>query len=462
MRYIKSHHLSSSTIYYSNLLTLLLVICQTQSVIAAPISMGHILGIDESVWNALSVVTTVIFAYCAHAAAIRPERTKRLYPAATSFVAALAWPMNGVYDAYSAIYKFFKQDAILYSNTIEFPSKYFRSILYQDNGDYLKKQIEKLDKPSQRSIRNCILNGNVFLGYDDTLSVYRDKYAIKTKDMSITGPGSQCQYQASLHPASIRFLPKSMIDQLIQQTRGIQDNAIGSQLITLIQLIYSSYKIFVDNGNTWGKLILGIYMMMSVLQSVSRLLLPTQLVVFSLIVPPQVEAEFAKIPTVNMETRNLVGFSPFGTDISFFTDQSDDYLHIHSFQHSQKGFDPILCHRSRYGIESLLGSTKHLTWKEKSHKFIVFFLSVATPLLLGIIAGYDRHSVIQILVLIWILSAFPFLWITSHLYRPFVCVPSFTYFCCNPNLGLEYFFYAQCMNLVGIGLVISATILSYT
>ncbi|CAO3599048.1 unnamed protein product [Absidia cylindrospora] len=370
--------------------------------------------------------------------------------------------MNGVYDAYSAIYKYFKQDAILYSSPIDFPSKYFRPHLYQDNGTFLKEQLDTLDASGRNSVKNCILNGNVFLGYDDTLSSHRDKYAIKTKDMSICGPGSGCQYQASLHPSSIRFLPPLMIEQLIHQARGIQNNAIGSLLITLVQLAFSSYKIFVEHGNSWGKLILGIYMMMTILQSVSRLLLPTQLTVFSLRVPHQVELLFDKTPVpVNMETRTLVGFSPLGIDVSFFTDQNDDQLYIPSFHHSRKGFDPTLCHRSRYGIDSLLGPTKHLTWKDKSHKYSVVFISVVLPLLLGIVAGYDQHSTIQWIVLLWILSAFPFLWLASHLYRPFMCVPSFTYFCCNPSLAVEYFVYVQLLNLVGIGLVISATVLSY-
>jgi hypothetical protein len=101
-------------------------------------------------------------------------------------------------------------------------------------------------------VKNCILNGNVFLGYDDA-TLRTNKYAIKTKDMLIAGFGSRCQYQASLHPSSIRFLPQVMIEQLVHEARGIQNNAFGSLAVTVIQLAFSSYKIFVAGGNSWGK-----------------------------------------------------------------------------------------------------------------------------------------------------------------------------------------------------------------
>ncbi|CAO3649201.1 unnamed protein product [Cunninghamella blakesleeana] len=431
---------------------------------AAPINeVTQVLGIDDKTWNILSVITTVIFSYFAHAFAIRSERTKRLSPTILSFVAALAWPMNGVYDAYSAIYKYFRQDYILFACPIEFPIKYFRASLYKDNGDYLKDQLAKLDKKSSDAIKNSILNGNIFLGYDDTLSIHRDKYAIKTKDMSICGPGTSCQYQVSLHPASIRFLPKTMLDQIIQESRGIENKSLGSLFITIIQLSYSSYKIFISPGNSWGKLILGIYMIMTILQTLSRILLPTQLTVFSIKVTDQVEEDFSKIPMhITMETKNLVSISALGTDINFFTDQSDDQLFIQSFNYSKRGFDPLLCHQSKNGIDSLIGlSRKRFNWKEKTHRYIVLFIVVVLPLLLGIIADYRQFSIVQWIVLAWIISSYPFLWLAARLYSPFMFVPNFTYYCCLPNLGIEYFIYVQLMNLVGLGLIISATICSY-
>lgn len=438
----------------------LLLLCHSFTVEAAePTPIQQLLGIDEYTWNILSIITTVILSYGAHAIAIRPERTKRLYPTMLSYVAALAWPMNGVYDAYSAIYKYFKQDAILYSSPIELPNKFFRQHLYQDNGVYLKEQLDLLDPSGRASVKNCILNGNVFLGYDDA-TLRMDKYAIKTKDMSISGFGSRCQYQASLHPSSIRFLPQAMIEQLVHEARGIQNNALGSLAVTVIQLAFSSYKIFVAGGNSWGKLILGIYMVMTLLQSLSRILLPTQLTVFSLRVPRWLEDDLA----MTQYHYGKGGISPLGLDARFFIDQSDDRFQITSFLHSRHGFDPTLCHTSRNGIDSVLGPKKCLTWKDRGHKYIVFCLSVALPLLLGVLAGYNQHSVIQYIVLVWILSAFPFLWLTSCLYRPSMCVPAFAYLCCNPNtnIDVEYFVYAQVMNLVGVALVLSATVLAYT
>ncbi|KAI9305073.1 hypothetical protein BJ944DRAFT_288113, partial [Cunninghamella echinulata] len=453
-----------NTLWIKLYITILLVFLQPfYQANAAPINnTTDILGIDAKNWDILSVITTVIFSYFAHAFAIRPERTKRLSPTILSFVAAFAWPMNGVYDAYTAIYKYFNQDYILYECPIEFPIKYFRTSLYEDNGIYLKEELTKLDKQSRKSVKHSILNGNIFLGYDDILSTHRDKYAIKTKDMSIGGPGSRKKYQASLHPASIRFLPKPMINQIINEAKGIESKSLGSLFVTSLQLSYSSYKIFVAPGNSWGKLILGIYMIMTILQTLSRLLLPTQLIVFSISVTEEVEETFCKIPAmITMETKNLVSFSALGTDVNFFTDQNDDQLCIQSFNSSRKGFDPLLSHQSKNGIDSLVGPIQRLTWKDKCHRYIVLFIVVVVPLLLGIIADYHQNSIEQWLVLSWIVSSYPFLWLAARFYTPFMFVPNFTYYCCLPNLDAEYFVYVQLMNLVGLGLVISATIISY-
>ncbi|KAI9012085.1 hypothetical protein CLU79DRAFT_722451 [Phycomyces nitens] len=284
--------------------------------------------------DAFKTLKTVLLAYLAHAATVRVDSSTKILPSLYKRLSALAWPTSGVYEAYGSIHKVNNADAIFGFNNIanaseensvlkdfeDTPLVQTQEMNHSDNvsqlwrgvhrtvkvvrkDNYTKEEIDRAFEKSnrrdhdnvitfkkifksihlykQRHVRNCILNGSLYIG-TDTILVSRDGTSdrLETKDMTITGPGANCKYQLPVHPTSVRYFPEPMLRQL-ELAHGIQNTFYFQIAVSFIQLCYTVYECLEGSGQKWSKIIMIIFMAMSAFQTLSAYVLPTQVAAYS-------------------------------------------------------------------------------------------------------------------------------------------------------------------------------------
>ncbi|KAI9005839.1 hypothetical protein CLU79DRAFT_723890 [Phycomyces nitens] len=88
-------------------------------------------------------------------------------------------------------------------------------------------------------------------------------------------------YQLPVHPTSVRYFTKEMIDEL-KMTHRIQDKSFSQTAFTIVQLGYTVYECIEGSGQKWSKVVMIIFMIMSILQTISVYVLPTQVAAYSI------------------------------------------------------------------------------------------------------------------------------------------------------------------------------------
>ncbi|OAD78789.1 hypothetical protein PHYBLDRAFT_163880 [Phycomyces blakesleeanus NRRL 1555(-)] len=443
---------------------------------------------SKSVVDAFKVLKTILLAYLAHAMTIRPDSSTTLLPNMYKRLSALAWPTSGVYESFGAIVKIRHSDRIFGFNNLTVPPKLLpeRSVnetflqsedwgspnvpllidekdltpeevdngvenvemKKHDNLEYLRNRFHSMEDDKIKRVKNCILNGSLYLG-TNTLLISKDgtKLRLESSDMTICGPGASCKYQLPVHPSYVRYLTKPMIDQL-ELSHGIQNNAYFTTFIALVQLFYTVYECIQGTGQKWSKVLMIIFMTMSVLQLVSVYVLPTQVVAYSI----KGVAEFND-PYRYLEKRKLEHSHPLASFLlhmfpnrakKIFTDRECiiyDVLY-------KTGMKPAFV---KAVISNPTGANITIAVQNPGRwEGAVIFGSTVAWLMLGFWPGFMAGTITEILVLVWILVGVPF-----HILRIFLFDPSYL-------IGWKLYLVLTIVLLVpGMGLVLSATVYGY-
>ncbi|KAI9021593.1 hypothetical protein CLU79DRAFT_752292 [Phycomyces nitens] len=318
-----------------------------------------------------------------------------------------------------------------------------------DNGGYLRDLMISIGPVRAEKLKKAILSGSIYIGCN--LVVEKEDYKpvhLKTEDMTIAGPGSKCSYQIPVHPKIVRYLSKPMLNQLREAT-CLEESAHLPRFISLIQLGYTLYEIIRGSGDSWSKIILGIFTIMSILQTASLFFLPMQVSAFSIESDLERDrAYYEKQGIQNIDIYNVNNFNGAMAHISEEVEGSE-----------KKNARVALQVLARSRVPSYLGLALFVENKTRlkslstqpSGKWELCVLSsgVVVPLLFGIIAGYERHTTTQWLVIAWICSSIPFTFLRLFFLEPDL-INSKTFI---PMMLV--------MVLPGISLILAATICSY-
>ncbi|KAL0085115.1 hypothetical protein J3Q64DRAFT_1745678 [Phycomyces blakesleeanus] len=317
-----------------------------------------------------------------------------------------------------------------------------------DNGAYLDQILTEMGPKNAKKMKHAILNGSIYIGYNQEEAAQRDLIRQLTINMEVTGPGARCKYQMPVHPVIIRYLPTDMLDQL-KIAGNLEDTSSLSKITSAVQLLYTVYEIVRGSGNGWSKLIMGVFMIMSLLQTASLVFLPTQLVAFSIHCKTERNmgtnsynlAEKITHPITRLLTRILPKFlQNLTNDIV----KEHDYALIGALEKS--ALPPMLIYKIMMGLSvSQVSSSIQPAGRWET---LVIIGGTVVPLLLGLLAGYTEPSPAKWIVLAWIVGSWPFTFIRIYVIDPNYMVNKLAF-------ALTTLF----LVLPGIALVISATVI---
>ncbi|KAI9021597.1 hypothetical protein CLU79DRAFT_752308 [Phycomyces nitens] len=329
----------------NNTLCTYMILCfMVADCMAAPAIVEETLSPREVA--AISMMRTFFLSYLAHAKTVRPDSTTITASTFYKRAAALAFPTSGIYDAVGSMIRVYHGDKILgiadfnkflknkmiprnvYDNTQtyacpevsahspspsdcqskpyeerlnatphipQYPSDPSEDWVNQykdaiaefdskknDNGPFLASLLHSIGPLRARKLRHCILNGSIFIGYNQYNGTNcMRRYRLTSKDMVLTGSGAICYYQLPVCSSAIRYLPVDMLNEL-QAASFIDNTSYIQVLITLFQLGYTLYECIRGAGSRWSKLVMIVFTIMSVLQTMSLLLLHSQVAAFSI------------------------------------------------------------------------------------------------------------------------------------------------------------------------------------
>ncbi|KAI9030925.1 hypothetical protein CLU79DRAFT_732053 [Phycomyces nitens] len=322
-----------------------------------------------------------------------------------------------------------------------------------DNSIYLAAILNTLEPSQAKKVKDCFLNNSLYLGLDlkdstikddeskeltmkDDISLIKDKL-LYTKNMTITGPGAICRYQIPIRPQNVCFLTREMLNQL-QPVHYLDNTSYIAICITSGQLVYTLIECIDADGDRWAKVIMLIYTVMSVLQTISLIVLHKQLAAYSI--------------HYNEDIKLADNFGPKYDDSEIIEIMPEYITNI-----EKKHDDNLLCYRGSF-LEKL-NNNENLTSRvvkflQKKGSFTLSGLGgLGLSLLIGIWADYTARSTTQWIVLAWILSpflSFPIYLIRNNIY---------------PKKRWLYIPFMSLFYLTGIGgagCVIAATIEGYS
>ncbi|KAI9030894.1 hypothetical protein CLU79DRAFT_360716 [Phycomyces nitens] len=344
-----------------------------------------------------------------------------------------------------------------------------------DNVAYLAAILLVLKPRQAKRVKHCILNGSLYLGFDikdDELGKYKEKL-ICTEDMTIVGSGSIHKYQAGVKAHSARYLTPEMLIQL-QSVHYLDNTSYLGICITTGQLVYTVIECIDADGDRWAKVIMVIYMMMSVLQTISLWVLHKQIAACSIYYAEDIAydgSDSGEIinngnttpgtddsepinaiskPTIDAENTEPINARPKTThednetDKLIENDTSDDGVinpkTKNEADHTKSGekTNDLLYTKSFLEMivnqEPIYKNEGFTTFGEQKYwSYIISGLGgLSVSLMFGIWANYQAHTTTQWIVLAWILS--PILMIgliiiqkillkeDSFLHGPLVCL----------------------------------------
>ncbi|KAI9030896.1 hypothetical protein CLU79DRAFT_842665 [Phycomyces nitens] len=164
--------------------------------------------------------------------------------------------------------------------------KKYHANLQETNGDnviYLAAILYTMNPQQARRTKHCILNESIYLGLDlPPRKLPQYPTLIMSKDISITGTGVDSTYQASVKPYAVRYLTENMLDQ-IPATHYMDDTSYIELSVTIVQLVNIVVECIDEDGDKWVKVVMIIYTIMSVLQTLSLMILHKQSMVLSIL-----------------------------------------------------------------------------------------------------------------------------------------------------------------------------------
>ncbi|KAI9024500.1 hypothetical protein CLU79DRAFT_747488 [Phycomyces nitens] len=336
-----------------------------------------------------------------------------------------------------------------------------------DNIAYLAAILNTLEPRQRRRIRNFILNGSLYAGFDfPSIEKYNfRKRVLCTKDMTITGPGVKGSYQKVIKPYAVRYLTTRMLDQLLS-IQYLDTTSYIAICVTAGQLVYTIINCIDAEGDRWAKVIMIIYTMMSVLQTTSLIVLHKQPVTYSIDFTEYIgiqekfcysstdsdsetNSERAQSATIGSDHKNEEEeedfmFEPMPEHRTFNTVQEE-----YETTYYRSGLLlKIIKEQKFFQYPTYDAFTKHKKWAYILSGFGGFALS----LLAGIWADYRAHTTTQWIVLAWIIN--------QLLFAPFVVIYQFAKY---DKHWTTYF--ALCIICLigtgGAGCVIVATVKGY-
>ncbi|KAL0085407.1 hypothetical protein J3Q64DRAFT_1743568 [Phycomyces blakesleeanus] len=217
---------------------------------------------------------------------------------------------------------------------------------HPQNAAYLAAFLHIMGPKRAKKIKHCILANSLILGSENNTGGAEDSNYIE--GLTINGPGAACNYQYKINLNDTHFMTDDMINQL--ETAHYIDNIPYIEIfITIVQLFFTAIECMEIDGDRWVKLIMIIYTIMSVLQTVSLIALHKQTATFSVI--------------------------------------KYDRFVIIKYDHYHNNVPP---HKSFYDKLDV--------------NVFCFLAGIISFLLLGIWADYNNHSVTEWLVISWIIS----------------------------------------------------------
>ncbi|KAI9022735.1 hypothetical protein CLU79DRAFT_835108 [Phycomyces nitens] len=362
------------------------------------------------------------------------------------------------------------------------------SIPYKaDNVAYLAAILLVLKPRQAKRVKHCILNDSLYLGFDikdSELNYYEyNENVVRTEDMTIVGSGSIHKYQAVVKAHSVRYLTPEMLIQL-QSVHYLDNTSYLGICITTGQLVYTVIECIDADGDRWTKVIMIIYMMMSVLQTISLCVLHKQIAACSIYYAKDIAYDKSAKKNV---TSSDDGFSnkdettsgdrpisdspkttPEGTETDSLLEKKtldDDTLLInlpvpHEIGHTEieEKTNDLLYPTSfleRIVMEyPICPNEVYFKFNEQEYWSPIIFIlgGIIVSLMLGIWANYQAHTTTQWIVLAWILS--PILMVALVIFRKVLPKDSLLYI---PIVCLTYL-----IGITGAACVFSATVEGYT
>ncbi|KAI9030900.1 hypothetical protein CLU79DRAFT_360928 [Phycomyces nitens] len=334
-----------------------------------------------------------------------------------------------------------------------------------NNSVYLAAILNTLEPSQAKKVKDCFLNNSLYLGFDlkeytikddestdSTIKDYESKDStmkddislikynfLYTKNMTITGPGAICRYQVPIGADNVCFLTREMLNQL-QPVHHLDNTSYIAICITSGQLVYTVIECIDADGDKWAKVIMLIYTVMSVLQTISLIVLHKQLAAYSIHYDKDIKIDLNFTPK-DEDSEVIDILSDFGNNIK------------------KKHNNSLICYQGSF-LEKI--SNHELLSSQEPSKFLRRKALIATlfgfggmvvSLLIGIWADYTARSTTQWIVLAWILSPF----LSSFMLLIRLSIDSRKRWLYIPFISLLYL-----IRIGGAGCVIAATIEGYS
>ncbi|KAL0076542.1 hypothetical protein F4703DRAFT_1946149 [Phycomyces blakesleeanus] len=252
-----------------------------------------------------------------------------------------------------------------------------------NNGPYLAAFLHAIGPERAKKTKHCILNGSLTYGSNSNDISKSTRSCRKTEDITVVGPGASCRYQHSVEKVWLHFSSTDVIDQL-EMAYHIDDTSYVETFVTIGQLLFTTIECMNIDGEKWVKVIIIIYTAMSILQTVSLVVLHKQISAFSVKYYPN---PFEHKPTdYKVEIDSL--------DESYIESNNGEKL-----PRENKGTPLTVEERKEF---DRLTNNNDLDDFEVGLYSMV--LGTISSLLLGIWAGYNKHTLTEWLVLAWVLS----------------------------------------------------------
>ncbi|KAL0078963.1 hypothetical protein F4703DRAFT_1878029 [Phycomyces blakesleeanus] len=327
---------------------------------------------------------------------------------------------------------------------VDYMAKNNTPVKEYDNAPYLAALLHTIGPKKAKKVKHCILNKHMLLGFDSrTYKNVPKREDTRTENISVTGPGAECEYQSNIQAENIRYLKTEMISK-IRTSYNVDNISYIETFITIVQLFFTTIECMDINGNKWAKLIMIVYTAMSVIQTLSLVILHKQTEPFSLHYNEDVPWKEVLVERGAKEPSEEAKIDLADEDIEETSDcfkkHQSDLFYKNSFLH--------FVMENRY-LEA--ESDSILTnYSESTTIAFCLFGGMAGSLLIGIWADYSSHSVVQWIVLAWILS--PMLILLGTI---------IDWFSPNPDSDTFIFLSIMVSVLCNFGCIIAATIYGY-
>ncbi|KAL0092252.1 hypothetical protein J3Q64DRAFT_1718278 [Phycomyces blakesleeanus] len=451
----------------------------------------------ETQFIIFQVVKTILFCYVTHIMTVRPDGSATFLFAVYKRLCSFAWPTSGVHEAFGSVIKVYRSNSILGINHLsthtitkaaEVPG-YFSTYQHSpptaadlterslsnptmrkfysqnrwsdvleesispyyngehDNVSHLARILETMGPTKARKVKHCILNGNLYIGFNrlnelDGQPVHRPR----TENMRVAGSGSVCIYQVPVHPTLVRYLPHSMIDEL-QQAYFIEETCYTQIFMCFIQMAFTVYECVIDSGDRWFKIVLIVFMVMSFFQTLSAIILPTQVAAYSIHCLTEGERidplEYQSPNNAQSSSSGFLGCMPTILRKSFEERDTIAYDVLQKSAMDSGTISVVLGDHINNGISI---TSQPAGWWEA----VVIVASTLTPFMIGFWAGYGINTLTEWLVVAWIgFSGF------FTIIRVFLFDPNFM------SNALVCFLFVILFVFPGLALVLASTITGY-